>query len=161
MRRLSIAVFAIAAFLAVNPAQAQTAQTTPPAENMTAARELIQASHATDQFKAILPTLIQGLKTAVVQNRPEIEKQYDAMMPIFSQKAQQRLGELTDVIATIYANNFTVDELHQITAFYQSEAGQKYLSRQQAILQQSMAAGRQFGQEVAKDVQEEMSGHAN
>jgi len=81
------------------------------------------------------------------------------MIPIFYQKAQQRLGELTDVMAAIYASNFTVDELHDIMAFYQSPAGQKYIQRAPMIAQQSMAAGQQFGREVAKDVEQEMSGH--
>jgi uncharacterized protein len=92
-----------------------------------------------------------------VQNRPELEKQYEAMMPLFNQAAAQRLDELAETIATIYARNFSVDELHDITAFFRSPTGQKYLAYLPSITQENMAAGRQFGQEVADDV-ERLSG---
>jgi hypothetical protein len=105
-----------------------------------------------------LPTLFQSFRAAVVQNRPEVEKQYDAMVPIFNQKAAQRLDELSNAMAAIYARAFTVDELHDITAFYRSATGQKFIQQQQSIVQQSLALGQQFGREVASDVQQEMSG---
>jgi uncharacterized protein len=147
------------AFLDANPAKAQTPPAPPPsAETLTAARELIQVTNATEQFKAVLPVLFQNLKAAVVQNRPEVEKQYDAMIPVFNQKAAQRLDELANAMATIYARTFTADELHDIAAFYRSPTGQKFIARQQSIVQQSMALGQQFGREVANDVQQEING---
>ncbi len=159
MRPIIVTVLIAAAFFALSPARAQTPPgTPPPAENLAAARELIQLTGATEQFKAVLPTLFQSLKAAVVQNRPEVEKQYDAMVPIFNQKAAQRLDELSNAMAAIYARTFTVDELHDISAFYRSATGRKFIQRQQTIVQQSMALGQQFGREVANDVQREMSG---
>lgn len=165
MRPAAIAVFAVVGFLIIGSVRAQTLQTPPPspppAENLAAARELVQASNATDQFKALLPIILQNLKKTVVQNRPEVEKQYDAMVPMLNQKAQQRLSELAETMAAIFANNFTVAELHDITAFYRSPTGQKFIQRQSSIAQQSMAAGQQFGRQIANDVQQQMSGQAN
>jgi uncharacterized protein len=159
MRLTRFAALIAVTFAAANPAGAQTPPAAPAPETLAAARELIQVTHATDQFKVILPTLFQNLKAAIVQNRPEVEKAYDAMIPIFNQKAEQRLDELTAAMATVYASNFTVDEIHDITAFFRSPTGQKFIQRQPSILQQSMAAGQQFGREVASDVQQEMSKH--
>jgi hypothetical protein len=160
MRHGHIAALIAIAFCAASPAWAQPAPTTTPSpETLAAARELIQVTRATEQFKAILPTLFQNLKAAIVQNRPEVEKAYDAMIPIFNQKAAQRLDELTTAMAAVYANNFTADEIHDITAFFRSPTGQKFIQRQQSIVQQSMTAGQQFGREVASDVQQEMSKH--
>ncbi|MFY9694795.1 MAG: DUF2059 domain-containing protein [Xanthobacteraceae bacterium] len=164
MRRLIAALSGFAVFaamlLASAPAPAQS-QTQPSAESLAAARELVQAGHATDNLKKILPTILQNLKAAIVQNRPEVERQYDSMMPLFTQKAQDRLNELTDAIAVIYANNFTVDELHDIAAFYRTPTGQKPIARQAVIAQQSMAMGQQLGRLIAQDVQQELSGRAN
>jgi uncharacterized protein len=163
MRSVTFAALIAAAVFAAGPVRAQTAPqtttSTPSPEAVAAARELIQTTHATEQFKIILPTLFQNLKAAIVQNRPEVEKAYDTMIPIFNEKAQQRLDELTTAMATIYANNFTADEIRDITAFFRSPTGQKFIQRQQSVLQQSMAAGQQFGREVAADVQQEMSQH--
>ncbi|MFY9835131.1 MAG: DUF2059 domain-containing protein [Xanthobacteraceae bacterium] len=107
----------------------------------------------TDNFKQVLPVLLQNLKQTVVQNRPEVEKQYEALMPRFNQAATQRLNELSDTMATIYARNFSVDELRDITAFFRSPTGQKYLQLVPTLTKQSVAAGQQFGQEIVQEVQ--------
>ena len=151
MRHTTIAVFIALAFLVVGRAQAQTPPAPSP-ENLAAARELVVAAGSTDAFKAALPIIMENLKKAVVQNRPEVEKKYDELMPLFNQAAGRRLNELADSIATVYANNFTVDELHDITAFYRSSTGQKFRQRLPMILQQSMAAGQQLGRSIANDI---------
>jgi hypothetical protein len=148
----------LVAFLAISPAQAQT-PTPPSPDALAAGREVIQATHATDNFKAILPMIFQNLKAAVVQNRPEVEQQYDQMIPIFTQKAQERVAEMTDKYAAVYASNFTAAELHELVAFYRSPVGQKLVQLQPVIAQQAMAIGQQFGREVAIDVQQQMNEH--
>jgi uncharacterized protein len=155
MRSLTLAAAIAAAFFAISPAWAQT-DAPPPADNLTAARDLVQVLKPTDQFKAMLPVLFQNFKAAVVQGRPEVEKQYDAMIPMFNQSAERHLSELTDTFAAIYARNFTVDELHQMAAFYQSPAGQKLLQKQPDIARESLAAGQHLAQEVMADVQRQM-----
>jgi hypothetical protein len=42
-----------------------------PAEATAAARSLVETMKMTDQFKAMLPTILQALKPAIVQDRPE------------------------------------------------------------------------------------------
>src|SRR5688572_10924321 len=51
----------------------------PPAEAAAAAKELIATMRATDQFKAILPMVVQALKPAIVQGRAQMERDYDAI----------------------------------------------------------------------------------
>jgi hypothetical protein len=162
MRHGTIAALIVAlitmAFCAASPARAQTA--TPSPESLAAARELMAVMKPADQFKAILPVIIQNMKQAIVQGRPEIEKQYDAMMPAFNESAQKRVKELAETLATIYASNFTADELHDLTAFYRTPTGQKFLARQPAIAQQSLVAGQALGRDVMSDVQQQMNGQA-
>ncbi len=118
MRSIGVSIIAVIILVVAGQAGAQTSPATPPsAENLAAARELVAVSRATDRFQFIVPKIFQSLKAAIVQNDPEMEKQYDAMMPVLEQKAQQRMGELIDAVAVIYANNFTADELHDMTAF--------------------------------------------
>ena len=159
MRYAIIAV--IFALLGANSCWAQSPSASPSTDAMATARELVQVTHATDSLRKILPTILQNLKAAVVQNRPEVEKQYDSMMPIFLAKAQDHLNELTEAIAAIYATDFTADELHDIIAFYRTPTGQKLISRQPEIAQQSMMMGQQLGRQIARDVQQELSGQAN
>ncbi len=155
MRSLTLAAAILAALFTIGPAWAQT-DAPPPADNLAAARELIQVLKPTDQFKTVLPVLFQNLKAAIVQGRPEVEKQYDAMVPMFNQSAERHLSELTDAITAIYARNFTVDELHQLVSFYRSAAGQKLLQKQPEIAGESLAAGQHLGQAIMADVKAQM-----
>jgi uncharacterized protein len=161
MRLTPIAALIVVAFAAASPGRAQTPPATPSPEAIAAAHELMTVMKPAEQFKAIMPVLIQNMKQAIVQGRPEVEKQYDAMMPAFNESAQKRVNELTETLATIYASNFTADELRDLAAFYRTPTGQKFLARQAAIAQQSMAAGQQLGRAVMGDVQQQMNGHAN
>ena len=163
MRRVIFAVFVAAAVLALNvlassPLRAQSPSgAAVPAENLAAARELVQTMKATDQFKALLPTIFEGLKPAFVQGRPEMAKEYDAIMPIIINGATQRLNAFGDMLANIYAQNFSVDELHDLTAFYRSPTGQKLIERQPTIARASMVAGQQFGQSLVADLKEQIT----
>lgn len=158
MRRVIFAVFIAAAVLASGPLKAQSPSGAPvPAENLAAARELVSVMKATDQFKALLPTIFEGLKPAFVQGRPEMAKEYDAIMPIIINGASQRLAAFADMLSGIYAQNFSVDELHDLTAFYRSPTGQKLIARQPVIARASMQAGQQFGQSLVADLKEQIT----
>jgi len=148
------AILAVA-LLYGGPAAAQGASP----EAVIAARELVIVMRSADQFKAILPILFQQLKPAIVQGRPEVERDYDAMVPMFLQvmNAQTELmARLVDDIAMIYAQSFTVDEMRRVTAFYRDPVGQKLLDSMPALTQQSMAASQRFGQLIAVELQKRM-----
>src|ERR1700744_32281 len=130
-------VFAALLLFSAGAAQAQT----PSPEAMNAARTLVTTLKLSDQYKALLPVILLGLKPALVQDRPEIERDYNAMMPTIADAYTPYYNAMVDGIATVYANSFSVDELHQIAAFYRQPVGQKFLGKSQAILQQSAQIG--------------------
>ena len=160
MRSLVVAAIAVVLF-AVGPVRAQTPATSVAPENLAAARELIRVMKVSDPLKAKVPTYLANLKTKIVQNRPEVEKQYDAMMPTFQQQAMQRVDELTEAMATIYARYFTVDDLHVIAAFYGTPTGQKVLEVKSTISAQDFQAVTQFRRALADDIKKQMGEHSN
>jgi uncharacterized protein len=167
MRQAVIAFFA-AAFFAISPLQAQTAPTLPPPpENLAAARELIQVMKATDQFKVLFPTILQALKPAFVQGKPEMERDFDAIVPAITDVAARRVNELAEALAVIYASNFSVGEIHDLTAFYRSPTGQRYLAQQPVIARESLVAGQKWAQALSSELREAITeelrkrGHAN
>jgi uncharacterized protein len=135
--------------LAAGPALAQS----PAPDAMTAARELVTTMQAADQFKALLPIIMKNLKPAIVQNRPEVDRDYDAIMPLLMAGMGARVNEIVDEITALYARTFTADELREVTAFYRGPTGQKFLQKQPVIMQESMAIGQKFGQSVAAEMQ--------
>lgn len=149
MRKRSWILCLTLLLFATNPAPAQS----PPPDALAAARELLVTMRMVDQFKAILPTVLQTLKPVIVQGRPEIERDFDAIVPTLLEGMTARLNELSDLTAAVYANNFSVEELRDIIAFYRTPTGEKFLQKLPVITQQSMALGQRFGQAVASDLQ--------
>jgi hypothetical protein len=147
-----IAGLFIVTLLLIAPVRAQTPN--PDAE--AAARELVTTIKLADQFKAILPTIIQHLKPAIVQNRAEIERDFDTFMPVLLDRMTARIGELTNAVVLVYASNFSAAELRDLTAFYNTPTGQKFLQKMPVITQQTMLVGQKFGQAAAADAQKQM-----
>jgi hypothetical protein len=82
---------------------------------------------------------------------PELMKAEDAakivdelLMPEFT--AQQ--AELTNQIIDVWANNFTLDDLKGLRAFYNTPLGQKLIQTLPAVTQQGMSAGQAWGQRI-------------
>ncbi len=84
-----VVALACACLLIVAPSRAES----PSPETLAAARELVATIKATDNFKAILPTMMQTMKPAIVQGRPAVEKDYDAIVPRMIELATSRLSE--------------------------------------------------------------------
>jgi len=132
--------------LSTGVARAQT----PTSEAMAAARSLVTTLKLPDQYKALLPAILLGLKPAVAQDRPEIERDFDAMIPNVADAAYTPYyNAMVDGIAAVYANTFSVDELHEIEAFYRRPAGQKFLENSKAIGQQSVEIGQEIGRKAS------------
>ena len=151
MRRM-IAAAALFLLFAAGPAPAQT----PPADALVAARELIVTMKATDQFKALFPLLMQNLKPAIVQNRPAVERDFDAVVPLMLEAANARIGEMVDAMAQVYANTFSAAEIRDMTAFFKTSTGQKYVEKTTVLVQQSMMAGQAWGRSVATEIQDKI-----
>jgi hypothetical protein len=143
--------------LAQTQAPSETTQMQAPSpEALAAAKELLETMHLDQQFKAIVPSLFKNLKGGIVQGRADVERQYDALTPVMIEAFNQRVSEMADAAAIVYARTFTVEELHTLTEFYKTSAGQKMLQKFPVLTQELMAAGRKFGQSVGAEVQQRM-----
>ena len=91
------------------PASAQT----PSPEAMATARNLVTTMGLADQYRTLLPVILMSLKPVVTQDRPEIEQDYDSMAAMIASAYTPFYNQMVDQAATLYATNFTVDELRQ------------------------------------------------
>ena len=147
-----LVVWLTACLSAAEPARSQT----PSPDALAAARELIETMHAVDYLKSIVPAMMQALKPAIVQNRPQVERDYDAVTPLLLDGFNARMNELIEQIAVLYARNFTADELREAVAFYRGPTGQKIVQKLPVITQESMAIGQRFGQSIASELRGRM-----
>jgi hypothetical protein len=125
---------------------------TPSPEAMKAARELVTTLKITDQYKALLPAILLGIKRTVTQDRPEIERDYDAMGSAVEVVFTPHYNTMVDSITTIYANTFSVTELRQIEAFYRQPAGQKLLEKSGTLRDQAAQIGQDAGRKATEDL---------
>ena len=146
----------IVACLLLLSASATRAQTPEP-DAMAAARSLVTTMKLTDQYKALLPAILFGIKPAVTQDRPELERDYDAMLPMIADAFTPYYTAMVDGIATVYANNFTVQEMREIEAFYRQPIGQKLLEKTPTVSQQALAVGQEIGRKAAEDLRHRLT----
>jgi hypothetical protein len=128
----------------------------PSPEARAVARELIATSRAADHVQQLFPSIVNLMKPAIVQGRPQVEKDFDAFAPLLLQSLKGRMDELIEEIVVVYATNFTVAEMKDIMAFYKGPAGQKFLAKAPIIAQQSMAAGQKLGAQIGREIQTRM-----
>jgi hypothetical protein len=129
----------------------------PAPDAMAAARNLVTTMKLADQYKALLPAILLGLKPALVQDRPEIERDYEAMTPMIADAFTPYYTSMVDGIATVYASNFTAAELREIEAFYRQPVGQKMLEKMPLISQQALAVGQEIGRKASEDLRQRLT----
>ncbi|WP_438276036.1 DUF2059 domain-containing protein [Nitrobacter sp.] len=125
-------------------------------ESIAAAKELVATIKLGEQFNSLMPTIMTTLKPAIVQGRANVERDYDAMIPLLLQSFQSRMDELSDAVVKVYASNFTADDLRALIVFYKTPVGQKFLQKTPLLAQQTMAVGQQFGRSVASEIRTRM-----
>ncbi|RXT51000.1 DUF2059 domain-containing protein [Bradyrhizobium betae] len=129
----------------------------PSPEAMAAARKLVVTLKIADQYRALLPQLLLKLRPVVAQDRPEIERDYDALTAPGSDIYTPYLASMTDQIAALYAASFGVDELRQIEAFYSQPAGQKFLQKSDALAQAAAQISQDVSQKAADELKQRLT----
>jgi hypothetical protein len=121
---LAAVLFALLAAFATVPAQAQQVQEIAP-EHLALARKYVDLTDSGGVYEAILVTAgIRSYRTLLAQN-PEIAAPLNETIGKVIESYKNRKGDLFDQFARNYALVFTVEELQQIVAFYESPIGQK------------------------------------
>ena len=130
----------------------EVAAQTPTPEAMMAARALVTTMKLDARYKAMLPTILLGIKPVLVQDRPEIERDYDTMAASAADIYTPYYNAMLDGVSALYASSFSADELRQIEAFYRTTAGQKLLEKAPGIAQQSDDLVQQISRKAADEL---------
>lgn len=117
-----VAVALSAGVLALSvPAMAQEV----PPEQLALARKYIDLTDRAALFEVTMVEIGIGTMRQITQQNPEILEQTDAAVGKVLEEYKGRKGELLDQFARVYAVRFTIEELQQIVAFYETPTGQK------------------------------------
>lgn len=77
----------------------------------------------------------------------------DRLPPKWEAKSREKL---VDIYTPIYRKYFTLSEIREMIAFYETPVGQKLATSLPAITQEGFAAGQQLGEEIAAEMIREL-----
>lgn len=120
-----VAVALSASILAFSvPAMAQEV----PPEQLALARKYIDLTDRGAVYETTLVEIAIGTMRQIVQQNPELGEVTNTAIGKILEEYKGRKGELLDQFARVYAVRFTIQELQEIVAFYESPTGQKLAS---------------------------------
>ena len=157
----SVARFFTAAGLALGlaltaiPAGAQ--QAAPPLKQaspaaIAAAKEILAMKNANAMYANAVPNIVQQTKDQLLQSNLNYQKDLDEVAVVVAQKLAGREKEIGEGMASVYANEFTEQELKDLVTFYKSPLGQKLLASEPRAIQFSMSYMNQWAQAFAETI---------
>ena len=131
MTRAAMVLIALLSLAVAAPAYAQESELAP--EHLALARKYIDLTDKSGIYEtALLETALQTAQTLLRQN-PDLDAPVDEAIKAGLDAFKNRKGDLLDQFARVYALTFSMEELQQIVAFYESPVGSKLASANAAI----------------------------
>ena len=151
------AALALGLALSPLPASAQQQQPAPQlkpvsASAMQAARDLLAVKNVSMVYNGAVPNIIERAKAQLLANNLNYQKDLNEIAQTIAQEHAGKEKEIGEQMAKIYANDFTEQEMKDLTAFYKSPLGQKVLQTEPKSIQQSMAFMGQWAQSFGESV---------
>jgi hypothetical protein len=140
-----------------SPALSQNARKTVDADQLRAARELMQVTGAAGQIERSIPVMVREMEEQLVQQYPACEKQLKDDVAQVAKRLSARKQELLDEIADLLVERFSAAEMREITVFYRTPVGAKYMRLQSEIVQRSALAGQRWGERIGRELDEEFA----
>jgi hypothetical protein len=138
---------------APQPSAAPLKQGSPAA--IAAAKEILAMKNASAMYANAIPNLVDQTKNVLLQSNLNYQKDLNEVAVIVAQKLAGREKEIGDGMASIYANEFSEQELKDLVTFYKSPLGQKLLATEPRAIQFSMSYMNQWAQIFAETVNAE------
>ncbi len=160
MKKFVVTLAAVAAFASFPSfAVAADAQSTAAVKTMFDAMEMrknMSAMYA--QMEKSMPAMMRQQALAMIQADPkmtpeqkkEASAKAEQMLPGVSQAMarifndQSLIDEVIDAMVPLYADNYTVAEINQLTTFYKSPVGRKMMALSPKLAAEGMAIGQRI-----------------
>ena len=129
--------------LAAAPALGQEARTTPLAAEtpnkaqIDAAMDLLKANNTAVNMTAAVDALLPVEAAAIRRQHPSADDAVIAkLLGVIRETMASHEDQLLQIYAVAYAQHFTIDELHTLSAFYRTDAGKKYINEIPALMKE-------------------------
>jgi len=124
--------------------------------HMAAAKKAIIATNSTSKLNDILPAASLRLTDQLISNRPDLAAQISLMVNETALELAPRRGDLQVEVAKIYGRIFKEDELLEISKFFATETGQKFLVQLPLVVREVDKASRVWGTGISRDLSQQV-----
>jgi uncharacterized protein len=134
------------------PVAAQSPAQNPSPAALLLAKQIVELKGARDLFAPLVRGVVEKVKDQFMQTNFMWAKDLNEVAADMEKDYAPRVDELVDMSARIYASHFTEAELKQLLAFYQSPVGRKSIVEEPKALDESVASGGRWGDNLADEV---------
>ena len=118
-----------------------------PEEKQEAIIALMEASGALNNATRFSDIMVGQMVEVLKQGDSEVPAQaYDIVRDEVNTLMQEEIGSFVAYVLPIYHKYFTLDEIREMVAFYESAVGRKLVQVMPVMMQESMAASQQWKQ---------------
>ncbi|MBB5634546.1 hypothetical protein HDF26_002784 [Pedobacter cryoconitis] len=109
-------------------------------------KQMMIANGTENTFKAIISQMMTTFKAQKTEVKAEVWTEFETSF--------QKVGieDLLDLLSPIYQKHLSKEDIDSITAFYKTPAGKKFAEKTPVIMQESMQAGRMWGEKIGADI---------
>ena len=129
------------------------AQTPSPAA-LAAAKELVALKGGAAMFDPLIPGVIESAKSQFLPTNPNLAGPLTEVANQLHKEYAPRRAEILDLVAKIYAQQFTEAELKDIVAFYKTPTGKKMVAQEPVAIKQSLDAAQEWANQFSDTVLE-------
>ena len=122
------------------------------AEQNALATRLVQLSGSARTFDEILPLVADQAKTAFIRANPQMQLGIIEVVDRIAITLVSRRPELDQFLANIWASTFTIEEMEELTEFYESDAGKKFADVLPELLAVQTAAAQEWGKSINEEL---------
>lgn len=151
----ALAGLAIAAAAAIAPAAAQAPAATipnPPAASVALAKEIVASKQGNSFYQGAVPGMVGQVKDSFEKDHLDKQKDLNEIAQKVIQDLKGRENEIGDILAKVYASNFTEQELKDLNNFYKTPLGKKVIENEPKAMEQSMAFINEWSQKFGEEI---------
>src|SRR5579859_5467767 len=154
--RLLAVLVALALFGLARPTAAQNPPPAPSPGAILVAKQIVELKGARQLFTPLVRGVVEKVKDQFMQTNFMWGKDLNEVAAKLEKDYAPRVDELVDMAARIYASHFTEAELKHRLACYQSPVGRNSISEKPKALDESMASGGNWGDDLSVEINNKM-----
>ena len=121
----------------------------PTPEHIAKARRLILATGISRSFQIIIPEFMDQIGNSLTQARPDLVGDMNIVLIQLKPEFERQSDEMIDQSARIYATLLSEKDIDAVLAFFDSDAGKKYVGAQPMFLNQLVSGMQAWQQKIS------------